>query len=146
MLWRWRQQTPLKCRQTSTRLHGAATQKTTIFILANMRTWNLTGVQLSPLHTCACLDSYLVCTWRSTFLRPVIVKRPSLFGAFQGFQDRCGLGWESCKQDVFHKRTVLASSYRDWTDCTVVQICREPERMSWLVFVVLLRNSFTTRL
>jgi hypothetical protein len=40
-LW-WRQQAPLKRRWTSTRLHGATTQKTAIFILAVVRTWNLT--------------------------------------------------------------------------------------------------------
>jgi hypothetical protein len=38
----WWQQTPLKRRQTSTRLHGATTHKTAIFIFAAVRTWNLT--------------------------------------------------------------------------------------------------------
>jgi hypothetical protein len=39
-LW-WRQQVPLK-RKTSTRLHGATTRKTAIFILATVRTSNPT--------------------------------------------------------------------------------------------------------
>jgi hypothetical protein len=30
--WWWRQQAPLKSQQTSTRLHGATTQKTAVFI------------------------------------------------------------------------------------------------------------------
>jgi hypothetical protein len=37
----WRQQAPLKNRQTSTRLHGATTQKTVLYMLAALRTWNL---------------------------------------------------------------------------------------------------------
>jgi hypothetical protein len=32
---------PLKCRSISTRLHGATSQKTAIFILVAVRTWNL---------------------------------------------------------------------------------------------------------
>jgi hypothetical protein len=40
--WWWRQQTRLKCWQNSTRLHGATTQKTAIFIHTAVRTWNLT--------------------------------------------------------------------------------------------------------
>jgi hypothetical protein len=41
-LWRWRQQVPLKCQQTSTRLHGATTQKTAILVRAAFRTSNPT--------------------------------------------------------------------------------------------------------
>jgi hypothetical protein len=37
----WRQQAPLKYKLTSTRLHGATTQKTAIFVLATVRTSNL---------------------------------------------------------------------------------------------------------
>jgi hypothetical protein len=40
--WWWRQYAPLKCRSTSTRLHGAISQNVDIFILAAVRTWNLT--------------------------------------------------------------------------------------------------------
>jgi hypothetical protein len=40
--WWWRQYAPLKCRSTSTWLHGSTSQKTLNFILAAMRTWNLT--------------------------------------------------------------------------------------------------------
>jgi hypothetical protein len=39
--WWWRQQAPLKRQETSTRLHGA-THKTAMYILAALRTWNLT--------------------------------------------------------------------------------------------------------
>jgi hypothetical protein len=38
--WWWRQQGPLKRWQTSTRLHGAKTQKTSIFIFTAVRTSN----------------------------------------------------------------------------------------------------------
>jgi hypothetical protein len=38
----WRQQVPLKRRWTFTRLHGATTHKTAVFILAAVRTWNPT--------------------------------------------------------------------------------------------------------
>jgi hypothetical protein len=38
----WRQYAPLKRRSTSTWLHGATSQKTLNFILAAVRTWNLT--------------------------------------------------------------------------------------------------------
>jgi hypothetical protein len=40
--WWWRQYAPLKRRSTSTRLHGAIFQKTIIFMLATMKTWNIT--------------------------------------------------------------------------------------------------------
>jgi hypothetical protein len=49
--WRWRQQAHLKLWWTSTRLHGATTQKTVIFILATMRTWSLTKKILGYLTT-----------------------------------------------------------------------------------------------
>jgi hypothetical protein len=38
--WWWRQQWPLKCWKTSTRLYGATTQKTAIFVLTTVRTKN----------------------------------------------------------------------------------------------------------
>jgi hypothetical protein len=41
-LWWWRQYAPLKRRSTSTWLHGSSSQKTFNFILAAVRTWNLT--------------------------------------------------------------------------------------------------------
>jgi hypothetical protein len=39
----WRQYTPLKRQSTSTWLHGSSSQKTLSFILATVRTWNLTS-------------------------------------------------------------------------------------------------------
>jgi hypothetical protein len=42
-LWWWRQYAPMKRRYTSTRLHQTIYQKAVIFILAAVRTWNLTG-------------------------------------------------------------------------------------------------------
>jgi hypothetical protein len=45
--WRWRQYAPPKRRSTSTWLHGATSQKTMHFILANMRTRNLKTVEMS---------------------------------------------------------------------------------------------------
>jgi hypothetical protein len=44
--WWWRQQALLKRRSISTRLHGATSQKTVIFMLASLRTWNLTFCNL----------------------------------------------------------------------------------------------------
>jgi hypothetical protein len=38
----WRQYRPLKHQSTSTRLHNTTSQKTVIFILTVVRTWNLT--------------------------------------------------------------------------------------------------------
>jgi hypothetical protein len=42
--WWWRQQGPTKRWWTSTRLHGAATQKTAFFVLTAVRTSNLTKI------------------------------------------------------------------------------------------------------
>jgi hypothetical protein len=44
--WLWGQYAPLNRRSTSTRLYGAIPQKALIFILATVRTWNLTFVTL----------------------------------------------------------------------------------------------------
>jgi hypothetical protein len=41
--WWWWQYAPLKHLSTSTWLHGAISQKTLNFILADVRTWNLTN-------------------------------------------------------------------------------------------------------
>jgi hypothetical protein len=50
--WWGTQQSSLKRRSISTRLHGAAYQKTVVFIiLASARTWNLTMNRMDPLHT-----------------------------------------------------------------------------------------------
>jgi hypothetical protein len=43
-----RQLIPLKRRFTSTRLHGVILQKAVIFILASVKTWNLTNIRVSP--------------------------------------------------------------------------------------------------
>jgi hypothetical protein len=50
--WWWRQFTPLKHRSTPTRLHGGITRKALIFIVASVRTWNLTfRIYLVQIHT-----------------------------------------------------------------------------------------------
>jgi hypothetical protein len=45
--WWWRQYAPLRRRFTSTRLHGTISQKTVIFMLAVVRTWNLTSSKVT---------------------------------------------------------------------------------------------------
>jgi hypothetical protein len=44
--WWWRQHATLKCRSAQTRLHGAIYQKSVIFILTAVRTWNLTTMMM----------------------------------------------------------------------------------------------------
>jgi hypothetical protein len=44
--WWWRLYAPVKSRAASTRLHGAISEKVVSFILASVRTWNITDYQL----------------------------------------------------------------------------------------------------
>jgi hypothetical protein len=67
--WWWSQQAPLKRRLTSTRLHGATSQKTVILILAAVRTWNLTKLYMffsSP------LAFYMSCPFYTNLFDPKI--------------------------------------------------------------------------
>jgi hypothetical protein len=68
--WWWRQYAPLKRRSTLTWQHGATFQKTLHFILATVRTWNLTqlesfkGNQLSKVLP----ESYCSWSWQNVTL------------------------------------------------------------------------------
>jgi hypothetical protein len=60
--WWWREHAPLKRLSASTWLHGDISQKTLNFILAAVRTWNLTYMQVTCFVSCmACYLKQPVC-------------------------------------------------------------------------------------
>jgi hypothetical protein len=60
--WWWKQYASLKRRSTPTRQHGAISQKTLIFILYALRTWNLTMLECSVAAFCSATGFTWTCS------------------------------------------------------------------------------------
>jgi hypothetical protein len=76
----WQHEVPLKHRSVSTRLHGAVSQKTAIFILIAMRNWHLTRTSVCfPLKISQCKyvdidDGVKMCHDRLSFTVTLLIK------------------------------------------------------------------------
>jgi hypothetical protein len=84
--WWWRQYAPLKRRSTSTWLHSATSQKTVNFILATVRTWNLTFITV---FTAAHITSYSEVRWMQS-ISPNTIYFKIHFSITLPLTSRCG--------------------------------------------------------
>jgi hypothetical protein len=133
--WWRRQQAPLKRQLNSTRLHGATTQKTVIFIHAAVRTWNL-ALKIELNSTTADAGNDLRCSALNPgttvkSLHPLLDVHGSCTAICWGARKKSSLKWKA--EEMVNIPTELLEP------CFVLERCRPTSRLftgvSWIFSV-----------